>query len=289
MISVERGLVRAFYPAHISCLDAADPIQDPEFGLVCQGCGTILGFPDKIGTEEDSGAVATPEEAHDAEGLSGQREIEPEPPEVGGGGVPYEPAEPPQEPLDDKHAAIAESMTQGDPPWSEDQDSPIQHEPVINEQPPDEADLPAPHGSASKSAVVPQDPIMAALDVIDPTRPYTPAEVESQLVDIEARLDRGQHYQRVWEERAFRTKLAYTLAYEADLVRIYNDTRAPADIRQAQARQVNRAAYEAMTLAEMMVKAVRETMHTLRSQLSGYQSICRSVGASFSGPQGYRT
>jgi hypothetical protein len=159
---------------------------------------------------------------------------------------------------------------------------------VINDMPPAEQEIPNPHGSVEKSAVIPQDPIMAALDVIDPTRPYTPAEVESQLVDLEARLERGQHFQRVWEERAYRTKLAFTMAYEADLVRIYEETRAPQDIRQAQARTENKTLYEDMTLAEMMVKAVRESMHNLRSQLSGFQSIARSVGASMTG-RGYQT
>ncbi len=337
-LSVERGLVRAFYPEHVSCLSIADPTTDDEWGLVCNGCGAILGSPD------DGQTVATPQEAHDAEALSGSREGEPAPdavlqglglindnpdpddwaaaaaeekmaaeqernelgpqgeelinysagyepgadpevPEVGGAGVPYEPVREPDDPIE-----RARGGSEDDPPWDDPDTRMIAHEPVINDMPPDEeqGQLPAAHGSVEKSAVVPQDPIMAALDVIDPTRPYSPAEVEAQLVDLEARLERGQHFQRVWEERAYRTKLAFTMAYEADLVRIYDETRAPQDIRQAQARQENKTLYEDMTLAEMMVKAVRESMHNLRSQLSGYQSIARSVGASMTG-NGYRT
>jgi hypothetical protein len=292
VINAERGLVRAFYPEHISCLAVADPVQDSEFGLICQGCGSILGFPGERGAEP----VATPREAHDAEVLSGGHEIEPEPdvddwaaaaaeqqmiaeqyPEVGGAGVPGEPVQEPANPLVD-----AGQKLEIEPPWNEPERKLIAHEPVINAQPPDEeqGNLPEPHGSVAKSAVIPQDPIMAALDVIDPTRPYTPAEVESQLVDLEARLERGQHFQRVWEERAYRTKLAYTLAYDAALVRIFDEHRSPTDVRQAQARTENRDKFEDQQLAEMMVKAVRETMHNLRSQLSGYQSISRSVGVS---------
>jgi hypothetical protein len=289
-LSAERGLVRAFYPEHVSCLATADPTRDPEWGLVCNGCGVILGFPGEPDRQApEVGGAGVPSEPVTPPARSLGRGSEP--------GVSTDP-EPPEEPLVEPEPTGdlvgfadggSDADEDDDPPWDEPERRLIAHEPVINDMPPaEQAPPPNPHGSVDKSAVIPQDPIMAALDVIDPTRPYTPAEVESQLVDLEARLERGQHFQRVWEERAYRTKLAFTMAYEADLVRIYEETKAPQDIRQAQARTENKTLYEDMTLAEMMVRAVRESMHNLRSQLSGFQSIARSVGASMTG-RGYQT
>jgi hypothetical protein len=281
VISAERGLVRAFYPEHISCLADADPIQDPEYGLVCQGCGAILGFPGESKPEP----VATPQEAHDAETLGGQREIEPEPLDDPNEGSYLDQL---ADAMDTSTEAAAEMTAQDNPPWDEPETRLIAHEPVINDMPPtEESDqLPAVHGSVEKSAVIPQDPIMAALDVIDPTRPYTPAEVESQLIDLEARLERGQHFQRVWEERAYRCNMAFTLANAKATL---ESNESAADRRKADALMACKQQYEDKMLADMMVKAVRETMHNLRSQLSGFQSIARSVGASISGPHGYRT
>lgn len=317
-ISAERGLIRAFYPEHVSCLGTADPTQDPEWGLVCNGCGTILGFPGQPGEAEqpparepvDSGETEPNDQDPAEAGYVAEPLVANPVGRVGTDSTGVEWTAPPgtsdeemrehgvepkqdayQEAVDGPLNVARKQAQYGDdePPWDNPETRLIAHEPVINDMPPTEEEPPPdPHGSVAKSAVMPQDPIMAALDVIDPSRPYTPVEVEAQLVDLEARLERGQHFQRVWEERAYRTKLAFTMAYEADLVRIYEETKAPQDIRQAQARTENKTLYEDMTLAEMMVRAVRESMHNLRSQLSGYQSIAKSVGASMTG-HGYRT
>jgi hypothetical protein len=298
-ISAERGLIRAFYPEHVSCLGTADPTQDPEWGLVCNGCGTILGFPGQPGEAEqpparepvDSGETEPNDQDPAEAGYVAEPLVANPVGRVGTDSTGVEWTAPPDTSDEEmrEHGVEPNEPVADDPPWDDPQTRLIAHEPVINDMPPTEEEpLPDPHGSVAKSAVKPQDPIMAALDVIDPSRPYTPVEVEAQLVDLEGRLERGQHFQRVWEERAYRTKLAFTMAYEADLVRIYEETKAPQDIRQAQARTENKTLYEDMTLAEMMVRAVRESMHNLRSQLSGYQSIAKSVGASMTG-HGYRT
>lgn len=246
-----RAIIRASYPAHVECFDLGEPTQDAEYGLVCS-CGTILGFPEGVVTN-----VELPQYVDDP-------------------------------PFESTSEPVSYGVHDNSLPDTELASAlgPQQVAPAELPEPGD-GGRPAGHGAVERSAVVPQDPIVAQLTVIDPTAVYGPAEVEAQLVDIEARLERGQHFQRVWEERAYRTKLAYTLSNAKALI----DTRASsADVRRAEALLACQQEYEDMMLAEMMVKAVRETMHNLRSQLSGYQTISRSVGAVVSGPHaGQRT
>lgn len=127
--------------------------------------------------------------------------------------------------------------------------------------------------------VVPADPINAALQAIDPTRPYTPTDVELQLVDIERRLEAGQVFQRVWEERLYQSSIAFEFAWARA---IDASSGSSADKRNAEATLACEEKLIDKMLAEHMVKAVRETMHNLRAMLSGFQSIARSVGASMS-------
>lgn len=123
------------------------------------------------------------------------------------------------------------------------------------------------------------DPINAKVVAIDPTLPYGPAEVEAQLVDIERRLESGQVFQRQWEDRAFKTGLAFELGW----ARAMNEcTESSADRRKAAVLVKIEPLLIDKLLAEHMVKAVRETMHNLRSQLSGFQSIARSVTSTYS-------
>lgn len=129
------------------------------------------------------------------------------------------------------------------------------------------------------SVVVPADPIEAALSAIDPTKVYTPVDIELQLVDIERRLEQGQLFQRVWEVRQYRTALAFELSW-AKAIR--SSGASAADMRKADATVECAEELAAKMEAELMVRAVRETMHNLRSMLSGYQSIARSIGASMS-------
>lgn len=165
-------------------------------------------------------------------------------PEVGGAGVPSEPVTPPIDPLECRDGGEVA-------PWG-----------------------------MPDSAVVPVDPIESALLAMDPTQPYTPADIELQLVSIVARLEQGQHFQREWEIQANTTAVAYELAYAAAIVQASG----AADVRKATALLACREEFIAKMQAEALVKAVRESMHTLRSMLSGFQSIGRSVGASFNAP-----
>jgi hypothetical protein len=296
VISAERGLIRAFYKEHIGCLELGNPIQDPTEGLVCP-CGTILGFPGVNPAVQET--QTTPVTVVD----SGPADGDPPPWDSPRSAGPPDPAGGDLDPDDWAAAAAEQKMiaeqeadeaVAGFEPDAYERDliaeadaEMAQGGPGPAPAPPEsKGELPEGHGVVGGSMVVPQDPILAAVNVIDATRPYTPAEVEAQLIDIEARLDRGAHFQRIWEERAYRTKMAYTLANARALV----DSRAgSADVRRAEALLACQQQYEDQALADMMVRAVRESMHNLRSQLSGYQSIARSVGTTISGPHGYRT
>lgn len=134
-------------------------------------------------------------------------------------------------------------------------------------------------GSVIDTPVEAKDPINAALAAIDPTKIYTPVDVEMQLVDLERRLEQGQVFQRVWENRAYEAGVTFELAWARAIVKASGGA---ADMRKAQATiECEEQLVEKMQ-AEHMVKAVRETMHNLRSMLSGYQSIASSIRASMS-------
>lgn len=131
------------------------------------------------------------------------------------------------------------------------------------------------------SAVTPVDPIESALIAMDPTKVYTPADIELQLVSIVARLEQGQHFQREWEMRANAAAVDYTLSYAEAVVAADGRSK---EVREAQAILACRDEMVEKMTTEATVKAIRETMHNLRSMLSGFQSIGRSVGASFGAP-----
>lgn len=131
------------------------------------------------------------------------------------------------------------------------------------------------------SAVVPVDPLGSELGAMSPTAVYTPSDVELQLVSIVARLEAGQHFQRQWEVRANAAALAYEIAHARAIVE--SDGRSK-EVREAEALLACEDLYLTKMDAEATVKAVRESMHNLRSMLSGFQSIARSVGSSFNAP-----
>lgn len=130
--------------------------------------------------------------------------------------------------------------------------------------------------------VVPaEDPLNSRVVVIDPSQPYTPADVEAQLVEVLSKLERGMHFQRYWEERAYAAEVAFTIA-NARAVTAHRSSGA-ADVRKAMALLDCQREYEELALCEAMVRAVRETMHSLRSLQHGYQTTSNSVRAHYQG------
>jgi hypothetical protein len=238
-----RDLIKDWWPEHLGCLDSYGPgRKDQAAGVVC-ACGVVLGFPlqsiEFAGRTDDSPPAG--HSAPDGSYVSG---------------------------LDDP------------PPWdTSDQEPAASASPVSNVDPAADAiDALVPAGGAMpSSAVVPYDPIESALVAIDPTKIYTAMDIEMQLVSIEARLEQGQLFQRVWEMRALSAEIAYELAYAQAIT----DSQATsADRRKAEAILACQEQLVAKLTAKTMSKAVADTMHNLRSMLSGYQSIARSVGSS---------
>lgn len=134
--------------------------------------------------------------------------------------------------------------------------------------------------------VVPaEDPLAARVVTIDPTQPYGPLDVEHQLLDIAQRLERGVHFQRYWEERQFAAKAAYVQKSARERLKATGGAR---DVRDAAVIVACAEEWTELELCEAMVRAVRETMHNLRSLQTGYQTVARSVTESTRNPAGSR-
>jgi hypothetical protein len=106
-------------------------------------------------------------------------------------------------------------------------------------------------------------------------RPYTPQEVELEIVGILSRIERGAGFQTTKVEECAAAKLEYDLAYARALI---NSTARSKELREAEAMLACRAQYERWKLLELTVKTTSEGMHNLRSMLSGFQSVARSIG-----------
>jgi hypothetical protein len=130
-----------------------------------------------------------------------------------------------------------------------------------------------------------EDPLAARVVVIDPTQPYGPLDVERQLLDIAQRLERGVHYQRYWEEREFAAEASYTNKAARERL---NATGGAKDVRDAAVHVACEEEWMELRLCQVMVRAVRETMHNLRSLQTGYQTVARSVTESTRNPAGSR-
>lgn len=130
------------------------------------------------------------------------------------------------------------------------------------------------------SAVNPQDPILARVDVIDPTQPYTPADVEQHLLEATARLERGAHYERICAEDYAAKVYEYEIAHAKALLDA-DKAGGAADVRAARAMVACEQLYVQRMVAKMKLDAVKGTMHSLRSVISSYQSVAKSVATAY--------
>lgn len=127
-------------------------------------------------------------------------------------------------------------------------------------------------------ATEPRDPVKATLAVIDPTMAYTPVDLEMRILDVLARLEQGAVFERHAHDDAARKQLAWKEAY---WVAKNASEASAADKREADAMVQTMDLYRDHLQAEWVAKAVKATMHNLRSILSGYQSVAKSVVADF--------
>lgn len=123
-----------------------------------------------------------------------------------------------------------------------------------------------------------QDPIRSTLDLIDPSQVYTPEDVERHILDTLWRLETGQLAERQSVEQYYAAKQAFDRKFFAQTI-VHQDLRT--DQCKAQSMVDCEDEYAKMLTAEMVAKAIKATMHNLRSVLSGYQSTARSVGSAY--------
>jgi hypothetical protein len=266
---------------------------DPEEGVVCN-CGEVLGYPT---VQDEADYVMAEAEQPDTSGAqSGEPEHEPDYQDpdmledLKASGTPGGEATA-DEAQSGPPYAVGESVTvagmdftkhsespfpeHNAPPWDTSgdyhEDTAAERRALANEPPsPPKGVMPY-----RDPGVVPaEDPLAARVVVIDPSQPYTPLDVERQLLDIEARLERGMHAQRYWEEREFYAESGWT--QKAARVRL-EDTSGAKDIRDARVQVRCAEEWRELLLCRSMVRAMRETMHTLRSLQTGYQSVLRSA------------
>lgn len=122
-----------------------------------------------------------------------------------------------------------------------------------------------------------------AVPVIDPSMPYGPAEVERAMLDANRRLELGLKHEANLVAATEQLKIEYELAYARAIERSAGGA---ADIRKANAVLASERQYRAWHEAQAARDAIRSVTHTLRSTLSALQSVSRSVGVSYGGPQG---
>jgi len=117
------------------------------------------------------------------------------------------------------------------------------------------------------------DPVQPGLPLIDPSQITTPDELNAHLLDVVARLESGQLFERQCIEAEYEAKLAWELAKAEQVAK----GGGAEDVRTARALTEHGDLYRKAQLAEMMRKATQAAMHNLRSVLSGYQSVSKSV------------
>jgi len=161
-------------------------------------------------------------------------------------------------------------------PWSDSPDSPP-WEPTADDDRAAFSEPPAPRPGGALTYEA-QDPIRSTLALIDPSQIYTPEEVERHILDTLYRLETGQLAERKSVELLFKTKQAFDLKFNACIA---TSSGGAADIRKAMAMNDCSDEYAAMLEAEMVAKAIKATMHNLRSVITGYQSVAKSVTASY--------
>lgn len=119
------------------------------------------------------------------------------------------------------------------------------------------------------------DPVLTDLPPIDPHRHYTPADLERAMLETVRRLDAGLAMQAQWTEVHERALYAYDKAAARARLRVKGGAK---DVRDAEVRVACEREADDVAEARMRVEVIKAAMHSLRSILSGYQSVGRSIG-----------
>lgn len=133
------------------------------------------------------------------------------------------------------------------------------------------------------SAVHPNDPILSRVEIIDPTEPYDSAMVEKHLLDAVRRLEEGAHFERVCAEDYADKLMRYELAYNRRRVEAKKEMGGSEGDREAWSRVQCESEYLDREIAKLRLKAIQGTMHSLRSVISAYQSVMKSISTAYMG------
>jgi transcription initiation factor TFIIIB Brf1 subunit/transcription initiation factor TFIIB len=117
------------------------------------------------------------------------------------------------------------------------------------------------------------------------SRPYTPEEVELELVDTLDRIERGAGWFTTQEEKRSAAKLKYELEYAR--ARFTSEARTVAE-REDDATIKCAQLYEEWQLLELTCRTAKEGLHNLRSKAIALMSIMKSVGTAAQGGGGWR-
>lgn len=127
----------------------------------------------------------------------------------------------------------------------------------------------------SLPAVTAADPVLSDMPPLDPNRHYTPADLERAILEQVRRLDAGLAMQAQWEEVRSRALWAYEKASARARLKVRGGAK---DVRDAEVRVACEREADDLAEATMRVEVLKASMHSLRSILSGLQSVGRSVG-----------
>jgi hypothetical protein len=119
----------------------------------------------------------------------------------------------------------------------------------------------------------------------DTGRPYTPDEVEREMVLVMDRIERGAGWLTTQEEKRAAAKLAYEIAFAKAR---YNSDGRSSEQRNDDALLQCLDLYEEWQQLELVCRTAREGLHNLRSMLVGLMAVAKSIGAALSGGGGFR-
>lgn len=122
------------------------------------------------------------------------------------------------------------------------------------------------------------NPIIAQVPLIDPSLPYGPKEVEEHIIDATSRLERGIEFEASLVAAAHAATMEYTLAYNRALAQQSGGDK---EWRAARAMGQVENEYRTMMQAVIARDAMKATTHSLRSVLTAYQSLAKSVAATY--------
>lgn len=119
----------------------------------------------------------------------------------------------------------------------------------------------------------------------DTGRPYTPDEVEREMVVVMDRIERGAGYLTTQEEKRAAAKLQYEIAFARAR---YNSDGRSAEQRNDDALLQCLELYEEWQQLELVCRTAKEGLHNLRSMLVGLMAVAKSIGAALGGGGGFR-